>query len=77
MPGKEYDLFVSYNRTDRALVGSIAERLRRARVRVWYDDWEMKPGDSLRERISDGIENASFFIAVLSPAALSSSWGKV
>src|SRR5215468_2555636 len=76
MQEKKFDVFVSYSHADKALVESLAKALRRRHVRVWIDGWEMKPGDILRDKISDGIANASFFFVVLSPSALASRWVK-
>lgn len=76
MQEKQFDIFVSYSHSDKALVQSLAAELRRRHIRVWIDGWEMKPGDILREKISEGIANASFFLVVLSPSALSSRWVK-
>ena len=36
----------------------------------------MKPGDVLRERINEGIEQANYFLVVLSENSLKSSWVK-
>lgn len=76
MTEKRFDLFVSYSHADRTLVESVTTLLRRHHVRVWLDGWEMKPGDILRDKISFGIVNASFFLVVLSRSALSSRWVK-
>lgn len=76
MKSKRYDIFVSYSHSDRELVQQFAHLLDVHRVRVWFDGWEMRPGDVLRERISEGIANADYLLVVLSPAALSSNWVK-
>jgi len=76
MKQKPFDIFVSYSHADKTLVESVAKELRRRHICVWIDGWEMKPGDNLRDKISDGIANASFFLVVLSPSALSSRWVK-
>ncbi|MEO3923464.1 toll/interleukin-1 receptor domain-containing protein [Micromonosporaceae bacterium B7E4] len=73
---KKYDLFVSYSHSDRSLVEKFASELRKRHLRVWFDGWEMRPGDILRERISAGIADASFFLVVLSPESLASNWVK-
>jgi hypothetical protein len=71
---KTYDLFVSYSQNDRPLVTRFAEDLRARKVSLWYDRWEMRPGDTLRERISDGIARARTFMVLLTPASLGSDW---
>jgi hypothetical protein len=46
-------------------------------VDVWYAEWELAPGDSLRRMIDDGIERATHFIVMLTPASLASEWVQV
>ncbi|WP_280209166.1 toll/interleukin-1 receptor domain-containing protein [Nocardia cyriacigeorgica] len=71
-----YDIFISYSSADRTLVEKIANDLKKSSVRPWWDAWEMKPGDSLRERINDGIASARYFMVVLSSESLKSNWVK-
>jgi hypothetical protein len=76
MSAKPYDLFVSYSHTDRELVQRVARALTTRKARVWFDGWEMKPGDTLRDRLSDGIANASYMLVILSQSSLGSNWVK-
>jgi hypothetical protein len=74
MRNKEFDIFVSYSHTDRSLVEQIAKELKRHHILLWYDGWQMKPGDVLRKRILHGIENADYFLVLISEHSLKSSW---
>ena len=48
MPSElQYDLFLSHSAKDKAVVRPLAERLRKDGVKVWFDEWVLKPGDSL------------------------------
>jgi predicted acylesterase/phospholipase RssA len=49
MPDERYDLFLSYASGDRELVTDIAKRLRAAKVRLWFDIWELVPGENWLE----------------------------
>nr|NLI48911.1 toll/interleukin-1 receptor domain-containing protein [Propionibacterium sp.] len=71
---KSYDLFISYSHSDRPLVKRLVEALSRRGIRCWWDTWEMKPGDVLRERVNEGVENASHYIVVASRDSLASTW---
>ena len=42
----EYDVFLSHSAADKDTVREIAERLKSDGVRVWFDEWEIRPGDS-------------------------------
>jgi TIR domain len=41
---------------------------------VWWAEWEIKPGDSLRRKIDQGIEGASYFMVLLTTNSLKSEW---
>jgi molybdate-binding protein len=43
----KYDVFLSHNQADKPRVRRLAERLRTAGLRVWFDEWVLKPGDSI------------------------------
>jgi hypothetical protein len=38
----QYDVFLSHSAEDKAAVRAVAERLRVAEVRVWFDEWEIQ-----------------------------------
>lgn len=44
-----YDVFLSHSSKDKAIVRDIAERLRDDGLRVWLDEWVLKPGDNSAE----------------------------
>ena len=53
-----YDVFLSHNQADKPRVRRLAERLRAAGLRVWFDEWVIQPGDGPspvgRERVAEG-----------------------
>ncbi len=53
-----YDVFLSHNRQDKPRVRALAERLKEAGLRVWLDDWVIKPGDDIYLAIERGLEAA-------------------
>src|SRR5581483_9586394 len=69
-----FDVFLSHNSRDKARVRRLAERLKRARLRVWFDEWIIKPGDDIYLAIERGLEAARVQVLCLSPAALGSDW---
>ncbi|MBR0091076.1 MAG: TIR domain-containing protein [Lachnospiraceae bacterium] len=65
---KEYDVFISHASEDKeSIADSLANELKSRGVTVWYDDLEIKWGDSLREKIDKGLAKSRFGIAILSP----------
>jgi hypothetical protein len=70
----QYDVFLSYNSKNKARVRWLAERLRAAGLRVWFDDWVIKPGDDIYLAVERGLEAARAQVLCLSSAALGSDW---
>jgi hypothetical protein len=67
-------LFLSYASEDRPFVEGLVSRLDKFAEKVWYDKREIIVGDSIAERISAGLTQATALIAVLSPNSVSKPW---
>lgn len=64
----EYDVFVSHAWEDKeSFVDEFVKELRKADLNVWYDTNQIKWGDSMREKIDEGLKHSRFGIVVLSP----------
>ena len=73
--GKEYDVFISHASEDKdAVVRPLATALQEKGVRVWYDEFEMRIGDSLRRKIDQGLANSRFGIVVISRSFIKKGW---
>jgi hypothetical protein len=70
----QYDVFLSHNAKDKPRVRRLAERLKAAGLRVWFDEWVIRPGDDIYLAVERGIEAARVQLLCLSPAALGSEW---
>ena len=70
----QYDVFLSHNSQDKPRVRKLAERLKQAGLRVWFDEWVIQPGDDIYLAIERGLEGARVQVLCLSPAALGSEW---
>jgi len=69
-----YDVFISHSAKDKPAVRELAERLRKDGLRVWLDDWEIKPGDSIPLKIEQGLEQSRTLVLVMSAHASASEW---
>jgi hypothetical protein len=70
-----YDAFISHASEDKAgLVKPLAIALAKLGYRIWYDEFELRVGDSLRQSIDRGLVNSRFGIVVLSPAFFAKNW---
>ena len=72
---REYDVFISHASEDKdAVVRPLANALRKASLSVWYDEFELRIGDSLRRKIDAGLASSRFGIVVLSQAFFGKGW---
>jgi hypothetical protein len=53
----KFDVFLSHSSKDTPVVLELAQRLRKDGLRVWLDQWEIKPGDSIPAKIEHGLEH--------------------
>jgi hypothetical protein len=67
-------LFLCHASEDKDFVDWLADRLDAHDVDIWYDRREIRAGDSIVERISDGLASASHVVVVLSQAATRKPW---
>jgi len=70
--------FISHDSRDKdSLVRELANELNKLQCPVWYDEFSLKVGDSLRENIEKGLKESKKCVVVLSPNFLSNEgWGK-
>ena len=72
---KKYDFFISHASEDKDdIVRELAEALRNNGFKVWYDEFELKIGDSLRKKIDYGLSNANYGIVIVSPSFVKKNW---
>jgi hypothetical protein len=72
---KAWDVFISHATEDKeAVVRPLAHALQARGLRVWYDEFELRLGDSLRRKIDNGLAKSKFGVVVLSPAFFAKNW---
>ena len=71
----EYDVFISHATEDKdEVVRPLASELVLAGLRVWYDEFELRLGDSLRRKIDAGLARSRFGVVVLSHSFFAKNW---
>ena len=71
----EYDVFISHATEDKdEIVRPLANALVSAGLRVWYDEFELRIGDSLRRKIDIGLARSRFGVVVLSHSFFAKNW---
>src|SRR5262245_54579569 len=69
-----YDVFLSHNSNDKPRVRHLAERLRNAGLRVWFDEWNIAFGEIISLKVDEGLEQSRVLVLCISPNALASKW---
>jgi hypothetical protein len=70
-----YDAFISHASEDKAsIVRPLARVLGKMGFYIWFDEFELKVGDSLRQSIDKGLINSRYGIVVLSKAFFAKNW---
>jgi hypothetical protein len=67
-------VFISHSSMDHDFVLRLANRLKSDLINVWIDDWELKVGDAIVQKISVGLERCDFLIIVFSENSIKSEW---
>jgi small GTP-binding protein len=72
-----FDVFISHSSKDKAVVRPIAARLKSDGLRVWFDEWEVRPGDNIYAKVEDGLEQSRVLVLCMSSQALGSDWARL
>lgn len=67
-------VFISHNYMDKQLARKISNTLNYYGIQTWIDESEIKVGDSLIAKISKGIDNVDYIIALISKYSVESEW---
>jgi hypothetical protein len=73
----KYDVFLSHSSKDKPVVRELAHRLRKDKLRVWFDEWEPKPGDSIPAKNEEGLKGSRVLVLCMSANAFGSNWAQL
>jgi formylglycine-generating enzyme required for sulfatase activity len=72
-----WDIFISHASEDKEEIARpLAEALQQTGLKVWYDEFTLKIGDSLRRSVERGISNSKYGVVILSPNFFAKEWTK-
>jgi hypothetical protein len=60
-------VFISHSALDADWARSFAQALKQRGVTVWFDEFDVHPGESLREALESGLRGSDVFVALLDP----------
>lgn len=67
-------VFISYATKDIKIVRKIVYKLLEENIDIWFDENEIKPGDSIVNKINNGLFVTNVVLIVLTKNALESNW---
>jgi hypothetical protein len=70
----QFDVFLSHHVGDKTRIRYLAHRLKVAGLRVWFDEWLIRPGDDIYLAVERGLEGSRVLVLCLSPGAVGSDW---
>jgi hypothetical protein len=74
-PSTEWDCFISHASEDKTeFVEHLARELGSRGLKIWYDNFTLKVGDSLRRSIDRGLARSHYGVVVLSPNFFAKEW---
>lgn len=71
---KSAKIFLSHSSKDKDFVRKLASDLTKNDVPVWFDEWELKVGDSLNKKIGEAINESGWLAVVISGNSIKSTW---
>lgn len=70
-----YDVFISHASEDKeTIVRSLVNELLKQSLKVWYDEFTLRIGDSLRQKIDKGLARSRVGLVVLSQSFIAKGW---
>ncbi|MGH7452286.1 MAG: TIR domain-containing protein [bacterium] len=69
-----YDVFISHASEDSAWCEKLVERLQKYGLIVWFDEFQLRAGNSLSNAISDGLANSRRVVIVMTPDYFAKDW---
>ena len=73
----QFDVFLSHSSKDKPVVRELAARLKGDGIRVWLDEEQIKPGDSIPAKIEEGLERSRVLVLCMSANAFGSDWAQL
>lgn len=66
--------FLSYASEDAELAERVARALQASGIETWWDRWCIGPGDSLRQKIDEGLGGCTHFLVLLTLRSIKKPW---
>jgi hypothetical protein len=67
-------LYFAHAFENRDIAKRLADRMMQDGIDVWFDEWEIKTGDSLRRKMEGGLSGCTHFLVLLTPETIGKPW---
>lgn len=71
---KRPKIYLAHATEDKGVVRPLAKEFMTNGIDVWFDEWEIRPGDSLRQKMEEGLLEMTHFVVILTPTSLLKPW---
>lgn len=71
---RERLVYLAHASENKDIAKPLAEGLMRRGINVWYDNWEIGYGDSLRRKMEQGLGDCTHFVVLLTEASIRKPW---
>jgi hypothetical protein len=68
------NVFISHRKADDQEAERLANEIRTAGHEVWLDEWNIGLGDSIVEKMNEGLEGATYVVVCYSSSNVTSAW---
>lgn len=68
------NIFISHRKSDEREVERLAVEIRNAGHEVWLDEWNIDLGDSIIERMNEGLAGSAYVVLCYSSSGVMSPW---
>ncbi|MFQ5638195.1 MAG: toll/interleukin-1 receptor domain-containing protein [bacterium] len=73
---RDLGIFISYSSTDKNVAEQIASVLKGFKYNVFYAEWSISAGESIVNKINEGLAKNDILVILLSPESVNSRWVK-
>src|SRR5229473_5491257 len=67
-------LYFAHAFENRDIAKPLADRMMADGIDVWFDQWEIRTGDSLRRKMENGLSGCTHFLVLLTPESIGKPW---
>lgn len=78
MSAQDHDVFICHSSEDKdAVARPLAQKLQSLGIKVWFDEFSLKWGDSLTKTIGRGLQTSTYGIVIFSPNFFKTKWAQL